>query len=334
MTLRSRSKDVPTGKLGATIREPEAGERCGAVIPAVRYRVLGPLEVIGPDGPVDVGGAKPRALVALLFAEAGRVVSVDRIISTLWGDDPPPTATGTLHAYVFQLRRVLEPGRGPREAPSVLLTRPPGYLLQVADGDLDLVRFPALVEAGDAAIGDGDPAGGVARLDEALALWRGEPLVELGDEPAAATDRLRLTELRVRARERRCDALLAMGRPEAAVPDLQRLVAENPLRERLWARLITALYAADRQAEALDACRRSSALLRDELGIDPGPELRDLEQAVLRQDPRLLDRVPPAAAAPDPVGHAGRGAGPRGMETAGRAAATELARVRARWWTR
>ena len=209
----------------------------------------------------------------------------------------------------------------------MLLTRPPGYLLQVADGDLDLVRFPALVEAGDAAISAGDPAGGVARLDEALALWRGEPLVELGDEPAAATDRLRLTELRVRARERRCDALLAMGRPEAAVPDLQRLVAENPLRERLWARLITALYAADRQAEALDACRRSSALLRDELGIDPGPELRDLEQAVLRQDPRLLDRVPRPRLPETPVVTPAEGLVP-GMETlVGRRA--ELARVRA-----
>jgi DNA-binding SARP family transcriptional activator len=276
---------------------------------------------------VDVGGAKPRALVTLLLAEAGRVVSVDRIISCLWGEDPPPTATGTLHAYVSHLRKVLEPARGPRQAPSVLLTRPPGYLLQVADDDLDLAQFPALVEAGDRAISAGDPARGVTRLDEALALWRGEPLVELSDEPSAATDRLRLSELRVRARERRCDALLAMGRPEAAVPDLQHLVAENPLRERLWARLITALYAADRQAEALDACRRSTALLRDELGIDPGPELRDLEQAVLRQDPRLLDRIPrpvlPEAPAPGPAQNL-----PPGMETlVGRR--LELARLRA-----
>ncbi|MGZ4568243.1 MAG: BTAD domain-containing putative transcriptional regulator [Blastococcus sp.] len=259
----------------------------------MRYRVLGPLEVTGSDGrALDLGGAKPRALLTLLLAEAGRVVSVDRIVTALWGDDPPPTVTGTLQAYVSHLRRVLEPDRGPREAPDVLLTRPPGYLLHVDPADLDLLRFAALVEEGDRAVTQGNPAAGVPLLDQALALWRGEPLAELGDQPAAATDRLRLAELRVRARERRCDALLAMGRPEAAVPDLQHLVAENPLRERLWARLVTALYAADRQADALDACRRCAELLRDELGIDPGPELRDLEQAVLRQDPRLLERVP------------------------------------------
>ncbi|TFV87175.1 AfsR/SARP family transcriptional regulator [Blastococcus sp. CT_GayMR16] len=259
----------------------------------MRYRVLGPLEVTGPDGKaLDVGGAKPRALLALLLADAGRVVGIDRIVSTLWGDDPPATVTGTLQAYVSHLRRVLEPERGPREAPSVLLTRPPGYLLRVDAADLDLLRFAELVEEGDRAVTSGDPTGGIALLDRALDLWRGEPLAELGDLPTATTDRLRLSELQVRARERRCDALLAVGRADAAVTDLQHLVAEHPLRERLWARLVTALYAADRQAEALDALRRCAELLRDELGIDPGPELRDLERAVLRQDPTLLDRIP------------------------------------------
>ncbi|WP_164704304.1 AfsR/SARP family transcriptional regulator [Blastococcus litoris] len=272
----------------------------------MRFRVLGPLEVTGPDGnPLDVGGAKPRALLTLLLAEPGRVVGIDRIVATLWGDDPPPTVTGTLQAYVSHLRRVLEPSRGPREAPTVLLTRPPGYLLRAESADLDLLRFPELVEAGDRAVGAGDAAAGIALLDEALALWRGEPLAELGDSPAAGTDRLRLTELHVRARERRCDALLAAGRAEAAVTDLQRLVAEHPLRERLWARLVTALYAADRQAEALDALRRCAELLREELGIDPGPELRDLERAVLTQDPRLLERLPrpvlPASKPPTPA---------------------------------
>ena len=223
----------------------------------MRFRVLGPLEVSGPDGELlDVGGAKPRALLTLLLAEAGRVVGIDRIVTTLWGEEPPPTVTGTLQAYVSHLRRVLEPDRGPREAPTVLITRPPGYLVRTDAADLDLLCFGELVEAGDRAVADGAPERGVALLDEALALWRGEPLAELGDLPAAASDRLRLTELQVRARERRCDALLALGRPEAAVPDLQHLVAEHPLRERLWARLVTALYAADRQADALDACRR------------------------------------------------------------------------------
>jgi DNA-binding SARP family transcriptional activator len=272
----------------------------------VRFRVLGPLEVTGADGrPLDVGGAKPRALLTLLLADAGRVVGVDRIVSALWGDDPPPTVTGTLQAYVSHLRRVLEPDRGPREAPTVLLTRPPGYLVRAGAAELDVLRFAELVEEGDRAVAAGDPARGIPLLDEALQLWRGEPLAELGDLPAAATDRLRLAELKIRARERRCDALLAVGRADAAVGDLQHLVGEHPLRERLWARLVTALYAADRQAEALEALRRCADLLRDELGIDPGPELRDLEQAVLRQDPRLLDRVPrpvmPASTAPDPT---------------------------------
>ncbi|MGY1704100.1 BTAD domain-containing putative transcriptional regulator [Geodermatophilus sp. SYSU D00697] len=239
-----------------------------------------------------MGGAKPRALLTLLLAEPGRAVAIDRIVATLWGDEPPPTVTGTLQAYVSHLRRVLEPARGPREAPKVLLTRPPGYLLQVEAADLDSLRFAQLVDEGDRAVEGGDPARGVALLDQALKLWRGEPLAELGETPAAATDRLRLTELHVRARERRCDALLAMGRADSAVPDLEDLVAGHPLRERLWARLVTALYAADRQADALDALRRCTELLRGELGIDPGPELRDLERAVLRQDPRLTDRVP------------------------------------------
>jgi DNA-binding SARP family transcriptional activator len=269
----------------------------------VRFRVLGPLEVTGPDGAVlDVGGAKPRALLTLLLADAGRVVGIDRIVSTLWGDEPPPTVTGTLQAYVSNLRRVLEPERGPREAPTVLLTRPPGYLVRIEADDLDLQRFPRLVEEGDRAVSAGDPASGIALLDQALALWRGEPLAELSDLPTVATDRLRLTELHVRARERRCDALIAVGRPEGAVADLEHLVGEHPLRERLWARLVTALYAADRQADALDAYRRCAELLRGELGIDPGPELRDLERAVLRQDPTLLDRLPrpvlPAAPPP------------------------------------
>src|SRR4051794_23624490 len=220
-------------------RQGERGAGDGADLRrsrVVRYRVLGPLEVTGPDGnPLDVGGAKPRALLTLLLGDAGRVVGVDRIVNALWGDDPPPTVTGTLQAYVSHLRRVLEPERGPREAPKVLLTRAPGYCLQVGADELDLLRFTHLVEEGDRAVAAGDPAGGGALLDGALDLWRGEPLAELVAQPTAGTERLRLTELLVRARERRCDALLAQGRPEAAVPDLQRLVAENPLRERLWA---------------------------------------------------------------------------------------------------
>ncbi|SNS99481.1 Transcriptional regulatory protein, C terminal [Geodermatophilus pulveris] len=294
----------------------------------MRYRVLGPLEVEDDAGrAVDVGGAKPRALLALLLAEPGRVVGVDRIIAALWGDTPPPAVTGTLQAHVSHLRRVLEPARGPRQPPTVLLTRPPGYLLQAGAAELDSLRFARLVDEGDRAVSGGEPARGVALLDRALQLWRGEPLPELGDLPSAATDRLRLTELRVRARERRCDALLATGRPDAAVTDLEHLVVEHPLRERLWARLVTALYAADRQADALDAVRRCTDRLRDELGIDPGPELRDLERAVLRQDPRLTERVPRPVLSVVPAPASLPATAPDADELVGRQA--ELAALRA-----
>jgi DNA-binding SARP family transcriptional activator len=280
---------------------PGAGR---AILRLVRFGILGPLLLSGPDGrTVELTGAKPRALLALLLSEPGRVVGIDRIVDTLWGDDPPPTVTGTLQSYVSQLRRVLEPDRGPRQAPSVLLTRPPGYVVQVAPEQLDLLLFTSLVEDGDRAVTAGDAGRGVALLGEAMGLWRGDPLPELADAPGASTQRLGIVELYVRASERRCDALLALGRPEAAIADLERLVADHPLRERLWARLVTALYQADRQADALDACRRCTALLRDELGIDPGPELRDLERAVLTQDPKLLSRLPrPELPAPPPRG--------------------------------
>ena len=196
----------------------------------------------------------PGRLLTLLLADAGRVVGIDRIVSTLWGDDPPPTVTGTLQAYVSHLRRVLEPDRGPREAPTVLLTRPPGYLLQVDAGDLDLLRFTELVESGRPRRGRRRPRPAASPCwtrrwrSGAASRWPSSATCR-----RAGTDRLRLTELHVRARERRCDALLGVGRADAAVTDLQHLVAEHPLRERLWARLVTALYAADRQAEALEA---------------------------------------------------------------------------------
>jgi DNA-binding SARP family transcriptional activator len=278
---------------GRRAAAPVPGAAPRPILQVVRFRILGPLQVTGDDGcAVELTGAKPRALLTLLLSEPGRVIGIDRIVDTLWGDDPPPTVTGTLQSYVSQLRRVLEPGRGPRQAPSVLLTQPPGYAVRVAPEDLDLLVFRGLVEEGDRAVTAGDAARGVALLGQAMSLWRGEPLADLSDAAGTSTERLRIVELHVRAQERRCDALLALGRPEAAITDLQRLVAENPLRERLWARLVTALYQADRQADALDACRRCAALLREELGIDPGPELRDLERAVLSQDPRLLQRLP------------------------------------------
>ncbi|MBM2615954.1 AAA family ATPase [Actinoplanes sp. LDG1-06] len=241
----------------------------------MRFRLLGPLEVRTGDGSlVDLGGPKPRALLTLLLSEAGRVVSVDRVIATLWGDAPPPGAIGTVQAYVSQTRRLL--GR------DLIVTRSPGYLAAAEDAELDLVRLPALLdEAADR------PGDAVKLLTEAVELWRGDPLADLPDDPLVVAERARLADLHLLARQRRAVAWAAVGRTAEAVTELERLVAEQPLRESLWAALIEALYAAGRQADALDAYRRCARLLADELGIDPSPALRSLEQAVLRQDPAL-----------------------------------------------
>ncbi|MGK5685153.1 BTAD domain-containing putative transcriptional regulator [Actinoplanes sp. URMC 104] len=254
----------------------------------MRFRLLGPLEVRTADGtPVEPGGAKPRALLTLLLSEAGRVVSVDRVVATLWGDAPPPGATGTVQAYVSQLRRLL--GR------ELIVTRSPGYLAAVDPADLDLARLPALL---DEASRPGDPHAVAGLLTEAVELWRGEPLADLPDDPLVVAERARLAELHVLARQRRAVAWAGLGRTAEAVAELERLVAGHPLREGLWAALIEALYAAGRQGDALEAYRRCARTLADELGIDPSPELRALEQAVLRQDPALSGR---AAAAVEPA---------------------------------
>ncbi|MBW0117853.1 AfsR/SARP family transcriptional regulator [Pseudonocardia abyssalis] len=264
----------------------------------MQFRVLGPLEVVSDGRPVDLGSPKLRALLTLLLADHGRVVPLDRINETLWAGEPPATATGTLQSYVSQLRRLLEPDRAPRAAPRVLLTRPPGYLLD-AD-DLDVVRFERLLADGQRLLAAGRPAEADALLIDALALWRGEPFSDLGDgERAAVTaDRARLAELRAVALERHVEALLADGRPESAVAELERLVAVHPMRERLWGSLMLALYRTGRQADALRAFTTCRDLLRDELGIDPGPELRRLEQAILTQDATVDGPQPVPAPVP------------------------------------
>ena len=297
----------------------------------MRYRVLGPLEVTGPDGRVlDVGGAKPRALLTLLLAEAGRVVSVDRIVATLWGDDPPPTVTGTLQAYVSHLRRVLEPDRGPREAPD--RAADPAARLPAARSTRPTWTCCASPSWSRRAI---TPSSGATRPPASRCSTRRWRCGAGSRWPSWATSRPRpptgcgWPSCRCGRGSGAATRCWRSGRPEAAVPDLQHLVAENPLRERLWARLVTALYAADRQADALDACRRCAELLRDELGIDPGPELRDLEQAVLRQDPACSSGCRDRCCRPGRAGAGARAARPRLAETlVGRR--PELATLRAR----
>ncbi|WP_433383501.1 BTAD domain-containing putative transcriptional regulator [Actinoplanes sp. CA-142083] len=271
----------------------------------MRFRLLGPLECRDPGGAVvEIGGAKPRALLALLLSEAGRVVSVDRVAATLWGDAPPPAATATIQSYISQLRRAL--------GADLIVTRSPGYLAVVEATDLDLTRLPALVdEAAEA-----EPLTAARLLTEAVELWRGDPLTDLPEDDARVTaERTRLTELHLLARQRRAAAWTRMGRAAEAVAELERLVAEHPLREGLWAALIEALFAAGRQADALAAFQRCRRILADELGIDPGPELRKLEMSILRQedgiepDKALLGRQPEVDRIRAALGDATRGNG-------------------------
>jgi DNA-binding SARP family transcriptional activator len=238
----------------------------------VEFRILGPLEVVGDDErPVTLPPAKPRALLVLLLLNRNRTVRTDVLVDQLWDERPPATATKTVQVYVSQLRKAL----GDR-----LQTRPGGYELRVDDGELDADRFERLAGERD--------------YQRALALWRGPALVDVRGEAFARSAAERLEESRLAALEERIDADLDAGRHAALVGELEQLVEEHPLRERIRAQLMLALYRSGRQAEALDVYRQTRALLADELGLEPSPELRELEQAILRQDEALRrDRPAP-----------------------------------------
>ncbi|WP_336215141.1 BTAD domain-containing putative transcriptional regulator [Nonomuraea sp. LPB2021202275-12-8] len=260
-------------------------------------RLFGPLEVYGADGGrLDLGTRKQRAVLAMLALRPGRAVALDRLVEELWAGEAPAKATATLQAYVSHLRRVLEPDRRPRTPPALLLTREPGYLLDITPGQTDVGRFAAWAADGRRLARSGRPAEAAAVLDRALELWRGDPLAEFPTLDFARAEAARLAELRLGALEDRLAARLELG--EAGVPDLEALVEANPYRERAWGMLVLGLYRAGRQAEALAALRRVRSLLADELGIEPGPELKRLEQAVFDQAPDLEARpAPPDTAA-------------------------------------
>ena len=240
------------------------------------WRILGPLEVIDGDCRLAIAGEKQRALLALLLLRANEVVSTECLIDELWGERPPSAGATALRVRVSQLRKAL--GRK-----QLLLTQPPGYVLCVAPGELDLHRFERLVEEAREA----EPAIAASKLREALGLWRGPPLADFAYESFAQPAIGRLEELRLGALERRIEADLALGRHAEVVAELGELVALHPMRERFCAELIVALYRSGRQVEALDAYRSARRTLVDELGIEPSPDLQELEQAVLRQDPAL-----------------------------------------------
>jgi predicted ATPase/DNA-binding SARP family transcriptional activator len=257
----------------------------------MEFRILGPLEARADDLTLELGGARQRALLALLLLRANQVVSSERLIEGLWGEEPPETARSALRVHVAQLRKSL--------SHEVLLTRAPGYLLRVDPGKLDLERFRELVELAGRASRESRWEEAAGTLREALALWRGPPLAEFEYESWAQPEIARLEELRLSALSQRIDADLALGRHAELVGELGSLIAEYPLQEHLRGQLMLALYRSGRQAEALDVYQQTRRALVDELGIEPGQALQQLEQAMLRQDDELeLPASAPAAAKP------------------------------------
>ncbi len=241
--------------------------------------MLGPLEVVDDDGPLELSARRPRALLAALLLRAGTVVPRTTLIELLWDGKAPTSADSVLRVYVAQLRRALPENR--------LVTRSPGYVLRVEEGELDATRFESLLADARRAAGDGDVRGAQSLYGRALALWRGDALADLAGEPFVALEAGRLDELRLACLEEYLETELALGRHKEALPELERLAAEHPLRERGRALLMLALYRAGRQADALASYRAARAALVEELGLEPGDELRILEQRILRHDPAL-----------------------------------------------
>jgi DNA-binding SARP family transcriptional activator/DNA-binding beta-propeller fold protein YncE len=245
----------------------------------MRYRVLGPVEVRGDGLEQELGAGRQRVLLALLLLHRNQLVATDRIIDALWDERPPATAAKVVQGYVSQLRKALGEG--------VLLTRPPGYVLAVPSGQLDADRFEELVERARRE----EPRQAAETLRKALGIWRGPPFADMAYESFAQTEIARLQELRLAALEDRIDADLTLGRARELIPELEVVVHEEPLRERPRAQLMLALYRAGRQSEALDLYADSYRRFVHELGIEPGPELRELQRQILAQDPSL-GRVP------------------------------------------
>jgi DNA-binding SARP family transcriptional activator/ABC-type transport system substrate-binding protein len=246
----------------------------------MEFRLLGPIEAVREDRSLPLGGAKPRALLALLLLHANEVVSRDRLIEALWPGRPPGSAEHSLDVQVSRLRKAFAPDE-------LLLTRSGGYALEVGPDAIDAARFERLLDEGRRANAAGEPADALRSLEPALALWRGQALAEVAYEDFAHADAERLEELRLVATEERIDAGLALGRHDTLIAELEALIGRHPFRERLRGQLMLALYRAGRQAEALRVYSETRKQLVEELGIEPGQALRELEQAILRQDPAL-----------------------------------------------
>ena len=253
----------------------------------MELRVLGPVELVGAAGPVPLGGEKQRRLLAAFAIRAGVALPAEVLVDAVWGPAPPPSAGKLLQVYVSQLRKLLGP-------PIALRTCPGGYLLELADDAFDLARFERLLEEGRAAVAEGNPALGASLIGRALGLWRGPAFGELAYEDFAAGEADRAEELRLIAREDQLDAKLELGRHFELVPELRSRARAQPLRERAQAQAMLALYRCGRQTEALEVYTATHARLRDQLGLDPGVELQELQRRILQQDGELAT-VRPAA---------------------------------------
>jgi DNA-binding SARP family transcriptional activator len=253
----------------------------------MQFRLLGQLEVVDRGHPVEIGGGKRRMLLALLLLNANKVVSSDQLVDELWGESPPATAAKSLQVSVSRLRKDLR-RNGAVQGAELLVTRGSGYALCVESGDLDVEAFERALVEGERWLTAGRAQRAAERLREALDLWRGPALADFAYEPFAQLEIGRLEELRLTALEARIDAELALGEHARLVGELEVLSAEHPHRERFCAQLMNALYRGGRQAEALAAYRQAERTLREQLGIEPSPPLRELEARILAQDPGLL----------------------------------------------
>jgi DNA-binding SARP family transcriptional activator len=256
------------------------------------FRILGPLEVLDKDGRVALGGDKQRALLALLLVNAGETLSTDRLIDELWGEHPPATAAKTVQVHISRLRKALAAG----DPDGVVVTREHGYQLEIDPERLDARRFERLLGEGRAELAERRPERAATVLEDALALWRGRPLADLAYEPFAQAEIARLEELREAALEQLIEAKLALGRHVEVIGELEALIGAFPYREHLRAQLMLALYRSDRQADALQAYQDARVTLTGELGIEPGERLRELERAILAQDPALAAPARPVRA--------------------------------------
>jgi DNA-binding SARP family transcriptional activator/class 3 adenylate cyclase len=244
----------------------------------LQFRVLGPLEVDAGSGPIPLGGAKQRAVLAHLLIRANELVSAETLVDEVWGEEPPEKARNTLQTYVSHLRKALGHDR--------IQSHAPGYRLRLDSSELDTARFDALVRDAKKALPI-DPNIAVGTLDDALALWRGPALADLADQPSLVAEAARLDDLRLEAQQGRIEGLLASGAQARAIGELETLLTRHPWRESLWGLLMLALYREGRQAESLGAYQRAREILADELGIDPSPELVRLHERVLKQDSHL-----------------------------------------------